>query len=157
VIKVTRSSGMERTESVAIVESQAQVVHVNFDAPKQTPLMPIMTPTPEEPQSDFSWRTTLGVSSLVLGTVGVGVGVFAGVKAMDKYRTLEESCNDGQCDKEFHEEIDSFHKWEDVSTVGYAVGIVGIGAGTLLLLLGDDAPETALELRPTGATLTHTF
>ncbi|HEY6725461.1 MAG TPA: tetratricopeptide repeat protein, partial [Polyangiaceae bacterium] len=117
VIKVTRSSGPERVESVAIVESQAQVVHVNFDAPKQTPLVPIMTPAPDAPPSSFGWRTTVGVSSLILGTVGVGVGVFAGVKAMDKHRTLEENCDDdGNCPPRFHEEYDSFHKWKNIST-----------------------------------------
>lgn len=158
VIKVTRSSGPERVESVAIVESQAQVVHVNFDAPKQTPLVPIMTPTPEAPPSNFHWRTTVGVSSLVLGTIGVGVGVFAGVKAMDKHRTLEDNCGDeGDCPEAFHEDVDSFRTWRAVSTVGYAVGIVGVGAGTVLLLLGDDEPRTAVQLRPNGAALTHLF
>ena len=159
VIKVTRSSGPERVESVAIVESQAQVVHVNFDAPKEIPLVPIMPPTPEEPPSGFRWRTTVGLSSLVLGTIGVGVGVFAGVKAMDKHRTLEENCEDsGDCEPAYHEEIDAFHTWRTVSSVGYAVGIVGVGAGTVLLLLGDDEePRTALHLRPDGAALTHAF
>src|SRR5690606_22304516 len=95
VIKVTRSSGPERIESVAIVESQAQVVHVNFEAPKEeAPLVPIMTPAPEERRSSFRWQPTLAVSSFILGTVGIGVGVFAGVKAMDKHRTLEENCHD---------------------------------------------------------------
>jgi hypothetical protein len=133
---------------------------VNFDAPKQTPLMPIMTPTPEERPDSFRWRPTLAVSSFILGTVGIGVGVFAGVKAMDKHRTLEENCDDdGNCEPAFHEEYDSFHKWKNISTVGYAVGIVGVGAGTLLLLLGDDdgEPQTALELHPDGATFTHAF
>ena len=158
VVKVTRSSGVERVESVAIVESQAQVVHVNFDAPEGTPLVPIMTPAPEEPQSTFSWRTTAGISSLVLGTAGIGVGVFAGVKAMDKRRTLEEGCDeDAHCPPEFHEEVDSFHKWKNISTAGYAVGIVGISAGTVLLLVFDDETETALEVRPDGATLTRAF
>src|SRR5688572_16619112 len=102
VIKVTRSSGPERVESVAIVESQAQVVHVNFEAPKQTPLVPIMTLAAEEPESTTDWHTTLGLSSLALGTVGLGVGVIAGVQAMDKYKTLEDNCPDGGCDKDFH-------------------------------------------------------
>ena len=161
VIKVTRSSGPERSESVAIVESQAQVVHVNFEAPQETPLVPIMPPAPEpESEKGLGWRTTTGLASLVVGTVGIGVGVFAGVKAMDKYRTLEENCDDdGSCDPPYHDDFDSFHMWEDVSTAGYAVGIVGIGAGTVFLLLGDDEdePTTALRLRPNGATLTHTF
>lgn len=160
VIKVTRSSGPERVESVAIVESQAQVVHVNFEAPKETPLVPIMTPAPDQPKPTVNWGTTLGVSSLVLGTVGIGVGVFAGVKAMDKHQTLEESCAaSGECEPAFHEDLDSFHTWRTVSTVGYAVGIVGVGTGTVLLLLGDDddEPRTALQIRPDRAVLTHLF
>jgi len=159
VVKVTRSSGVERVESVAIVESQAQVVHVNFEAPEGTPLVPIMTPAPEEePQSSFNWRTTAGISSLVLGTVGIGVGVFAGVKAMDKRRTLEDGCDeDGGCPPPLHEDYDSFHKWKNISTAGYAVGVVGVGAGAVLLFFLDDETETALEVRPDGATLTHAF
>lgn len=158
VVKVTRSSGVESVESVAIVESQAQVVHVNFDAPEGTPLVPIMTPAPEEPRSSFNWRTTAGISSLVLGTAGLGVGVFAGVKAMDKHRTLEAGCNDdGGCPPALHEDYDSFEKWKTISTVGYAVGIVGAGAGAVLLLVLDDETETALEVRPDGATLTRAF
>lgn len=159
VIKVTRSSGPERVESVAIVESQAQVVHVNFDAPKEMPLVPIMPQTPDEPERGFPWRTTVGLSSLVLGTIGIGVGVFAGVKAMDKHQTLEENCEDGKCGRAYHGDIDSFHKWRNVSTAGYAVGIAGLGAGAVLLWWGDADEEsrTALELHPDGAALTHVF
>src|SRR5690606_1079796 len=42
MVTVTRSSGAVRTESVAIGESQAQEVYVNFERPTQTPLDPLL-------------------------------------------------------------------------------------------------------------------
>lgn len=157
VIKVTRSSGPEQVESVAIVESQAQVVHVNFESPQELPLVPIMTVAPEEPESATDWHTTIGISSLVLGTVGLGVGVIAGIQAMDKYKALEDNCPEGDCPEALHDDVDSFRQWKTISTVGYAVGIVGAGAGAVLLLTGDREQDTALELRPNGASLRHRF
>jgi hypothetical protein len=157
VIKVTRSSGPEQVESVAIVESQAQVVHVNFETPNQTPLLPIMTPASEEPESTSNWRTTVGFSSLGLGAVGLGVGVFVGLAAMNKHKTLEANCPDDKCDDPFHDDVDSFHQLKTISTVGYAVGIVGVGAGAVLLLTGDHGQTTAIELHPDGASLRHMF
>lgn len=158
VVTVTRSSGSVRTESVAIVESQAQEVHVSFDAPKETPLMPLIPGTPEEePSRGSDWRTTVGYSSLVIGSVGVGVGVFAGVQAMDRHHTLDENCPDGRCGPSYHEDLDSFRSWRTISTVGYAVGILGLGAGAVLLLTGGSEEKTALRLYPRGASLERTF
>jgi hypothetical protein len=41
--------------------------------------------------------------------------------------------------------------------VGYTVGVLGLGAGAVLLLTKDDADGTALSVGPTGARVEHHF
>ena len=158
VVKVTRSSGGSQTESVAIVESQAQKVYVNFDKPNQAPLDPL-TPTSETQASQpSSGQATMAWALLAAGTLGVGVGAVAGVKAMKKYHSLEDNCPTTQCAPAYHSDIDSFHTLTLISTIGYVVGVVGIGAGAVLLWTNN--PETnrvTLRVGPTSASLRHTF
>ncbi len=158
VVKVTRSSGIVRTESVAIVESQAEEVYVDFDLPERTPLDPLTSGTEKDQPAVRTWRSPVGYASLAIGGLGMTMGVVAGLRAMDKHRTLEDECPDDRCPPEVHAEVDSFHTWRTVSTVGYALGVLGLGTGVVLLLTDNESgTNTALTLGPNGASLGHHF
>ena len=156
IVRVTRSSGAVRTESVAIVESQAQEVYVDFEAPAGKPLTPLIERDDTGDRSSADWQTSTGFAALLGGTVGIGLGVFAGLKAMDQYRVVEENCTDA-CQPSQHDELDSFRRWRTVSTIGYAFGVVGLGAGAVLLLTRDNGPSFAVRVHPNGASLHHRF
>ncbi len=161
-VRVTLASGQVETESVAIVESQTQEVEVHFTPKEAAPapssdldaLMDMDEP-PEEEETDF--RTPLGWTALAIGGLGVGAGVFAGMRASSKHDSLKKHCPEGACPPPYHSELDEFRSLRTVSTIGYVVGAVGLGAGAVLLLTAEDSDDAALYITPTGASVRGTF
>jgi hypothetical protein len=100
-----------------------------------------------------------------VGVVGVGVGITAGILALGKKSTANSQCDDARqiCSQEGHDAASSGRTLAAVSTVGWIVGALGVGAGVYLVLTssGDKGPATALATHaiPGGAALsvTHRF
>jgi hypothetical protein len=71
---------------------------------------------------------------LVVGGVGVGVGTAFGVLAMGAKSTLDGECGASkkQCPKQ--SDLDALNTDAVVADVGFAVGVVGLAVGTVLLL-----------------------
>ncbi|HKQ69637.1 MAG TPA: hypothetical protein VJT73_09870 [Polyangiaceae bacterium] len=96
------------------------------------------------------------------GAVGMGVGSYFGVKALADKKTGDDGCPNDVCTSQAaHDANDSAIKAANFSTVGFGVGIVGIGLGAVLLLTnGPSHAGTAAPLRaganvgPTGSELT---
>lgn len=73
---------------------------------------------------------------LGVGAVGVVVGAVFGLKAMGKKGELDDACSDGKCPKTAEGTHDSFKSAATLSTIGFAVGVVGLGAGGYFLVSG---------------------
>jgi hypothetical protein len=87
---------------------------------------------------------TLAFVGLGVGTVGLAIGVGAGLAASKKYRSAETSCPDAGCTPSGADDVDSFRQLRTISTIGYVVGAVGIGAGVTLWLT---APKQTTTVR----------
>ena len=78
---------------------------------------------------------TLAVVALGVGGAGLAAGVITGLLAMGKHSDLKSACsNTGSCGADQQSNLDSFHTLGTISTIGFIVGAVGVGAGTILLL-----------------------
>lgn len=108
---------------------------------------PVVVGAPAEqprPRSKVPAFAALGV-----GVVGLGIGTVFGVLALGKKSDLDDNCKNKVCGIAQQDSIDSGKTLGAVSTVGFAVGIVGIGVGTVLLLTGgSSAPAGAAAQRP---------
>ena len=100
---------------------------------------------------------TLGYVAGGVGAAGLLVGTVTGILAMGKAKTADDHCWDTPtkaCDQEGVDANSSGKTLAAISTVGFAVGVVGVGLGTYLILTAGDEgqPETALVTRagPTG-------
>jgi len=92
------------------------------------------TPAPDEPPS--SARQTWSFVALGAGVAGLGVGVVTGLMANSEHKTAEDECPSGRCveGSSGAEALDAFRSLRTVSTIGYVVGVVGIGTGVTLWL-----------------------
>ena len=92
---------------------------------------------------------TLAFVGFGVGVVGLGVGIGAGLAASSKHSSAEDGCTGGKCveGSSGADDVDSFRQLRTISTVGYIVGAVGIGAGVTLWLT---APKSKTAAR-TGA------
>jgi hypothetical protein len=76
---------------------------------------------------------TLAIVALGVGGVGLVVGAVTGIIAMGKASDLDGKCPGGKCtDASLQSDIDSYKSMGTISTIGFIVGAVGIGAGVVL-------------------------
>lgn len=96
---------------------------------------------------------------LLLGTgvVGVAVGSFFGAKVLSKKSSLDGVCKPDRshCPTSAQGDIDSMRSAATLSTVGFAVGGVALGAGVIMLLVSKSSSSSAdAKTAPAHATLT---
>jgi hypothetical protein len=73
--------------------------------------------------------------------LGLIVGGITGVLAMGKHSTLSKECPNGSCPAGTPQsDLSSYHTMGLLSTIGFAVAIVGGGVGTYFLLTAPSAP-----------------
>jgi hypothetical protein len=69
-----------------------------------------------------------------IGLAGVGVGSYFGIRAMNEQDTADNACPQNQCTREGSNANADAIRYANLSTVGFSVGVLGIGLGTFLLL-----------------------
>lgn len=69
-----------------------------------------------------------------VGGVGLIVGVVTGIVAGSKHSTLAGECDNtsNTCAPTYENDLDSFHTWRTVSTIGYVIGAAGLVGGAVL-------------------------
>ncbi len=123
---------------VRVDEGQSQVVDVS------------------EPATRGPAYRALNWSFLGLGVAGVGAGVITGVLANSAHARAQDDCPNDRCveGSTGAKELNRFRTMRVVSTVGYAVGAVGVGLGVYLLIRGaTDGPALRVELDERSARL----
>jgi len=119
------------------------------------------TAPPARPvELERSSQPTWGWVVMGIGVAGVATGAATGLVAMSKRNSLDEAQNEiggtkvKACDENRvcwnrDQTIDNYNMLRTVSTIGFAVGIVGVGAGlTLLLTAPEPHAREAAGIRP---------
>jgi len=116
-------------------------------------------PQTAEPAPTGFGRRQLGFVLGGVGIAGLGVGVTAGILTLGKKSTTDSQCDPGRqiCSQEGHDAASAGRTLAAVSTVGWIVGALGVGAGVYLILTSDSdkGSSTALQTSviPGGAAL----
>ncbi len=129
------------------------------ETPAVTPAAAGATSSPEAPPvkegSGGGSQRTLGFVVGGLGLAGVAVGAVTGLMAISKNDASKELCpNDGACaSRQGVDDNDSAKTFGLVSTIAFAAGAVGIGAGAVLILTAPagDKRSGAVRLVPQGS------
>jgi hypothetical protein len=137
-----------RTIEIELVEGQPQTLDVVPGTATAVPgPPPDVADTPARP-APSSGKKTLGYVFGGIGLVGVAVGSVAGVIVLSKKGTANEECDDAaqRCHPRGVDANDSGSAIAPISTAGFIVGALGIGAGAYLILTADSKSETALHV-----------
>ena len=106
------------------------------------------TETSTGTSSDFPKRTAAYVA-LGVGGVGVVVGSVFGALALGKKSSLDSACTNHACPPSEQSDIDGLHTNTLLSNIGLGVGILGLGAGGVLLFLSrQESPPTTTSASP---------
>lgn len=78
-----------------------------------------------------------------IGGAGLILGISAGLVAGGVHSTLQTQCGSGStCPQSESGDLDSFHTWRTISTVGYVVGALGAAGGAVLWFTAPKASST---------------
>jgi len=129
-------------ESIELAEKDEKNLTVLMtELPKEAP------PPEPKPEPKKSGDKTLAYVALGVGVVGLAVGGYMGLKARSTKSELDDACKSGVCTEAQRDLYDRGKSQANVSTIGFIVGAVGIGAGTVLLLTGGGDKEGKVEAR----------
>jgi hypothetical protein len=104
----------------------------------------VAEPPPEvAPQS--STHKNLGIAGLVIGGAGLVTWGIAGGIALGKKSTLDgpDGCTSSSCPASAASDRSSFEAARTASTAGFVIGLVGVGAGVVLLATAPRAQPQA--------------
>ncbi len=151
-----RYKGQVQKVRVKLEESKSRTVELKFDPNATAAAAPgPTTPPAGSPKTDpgspradaggSSGPPTLAYIALGVGGVGLAAGAVTGVLAMGKKSDLDDSghCRDGVCDATVHSDLQSLNTMRTISTVGFAVGAVGVGAGLVMIFTAGDTQPAA--------------
>ena len=94
-------------------------------------------------------------AGLGLGAAGLGVGTVTGILALGKASEVDRACEGTRCPPSAKDTVDGGRSLATVSTVGFAVGVVGVGVAAVgwfvLSSKGTTTPKSGLRVAPVVA------
>jgi hypothetical protein len=152
-IIVSAPGYLEQKSTVTLAEGGTQEVSLKLEkdpnavaaTPPPAPPPAVVTTAPTQPPADTAPKknNTLAYVALGVGGAGLVVGGVTGFLALGKKSDLK-GCVDTRCPSSQEDTLDSAKTMATVSTVGFAVGFVGVGVGVVLLLTGGGSNDAAL-------------
>jgi hypothetical protein len=116
------------TERFELAEGETRALPIVLTRPSGKDNMPA-----EAPQSGATRTSPLVYVGFGVGGAGLVTGMVTGLLAMDSARGAKEHCDGDRCPgalrSEIEGQVDTAKTWGTISTIGFAVGIVGIGVG----------------------------
>lgn len=141
-------AGQELSQRVSLADGQRAEVILSFSADGGATSS--TTATKGEPFDQGPPEADTGSGQRTLGWVGIGIGgaglVLGGVTgmlALGKRGDLEDQCPNGVCPESARGDHDSYNQMRTFSTIGFVVGVVGVGAGAVLLATAPSTSDSA--------------
>lgn len=146
---VVKAGDRSEVAEVTLGEGERREVAVSLGPEKAAGPAPI--PPPEEPSGAMR---IAGFVSLGVGAAGLAVFGVTAALIESQRGTVKDQCNEAKiCSAAGVEAAQSARSMLPINAVGFAVGIVGVGAGVTLIILSPSAPGsgTSAALRVRGA------
>jgi hypothetical protein len=150
---VVRAPGRrDHVISVELAEGEQRSLKLEPGAPVDAaqPAAESATPArPAKPRETSSSTRTAGFVIGGVGAAGLVTSLVTGALVLSKKSTVDDECSNKVCSPAGVEAGEDGALFSTVSTVAFAVGAVGLGVGTYLVLSSDDsgAEQSRVELR----------
>jgi hypothetical protein len=118
-------------QTVTLAEGERKTIALAMPAPKKEVAAPpvlVAPPPPPERPSRVPWE----IGGLAVGGAGIVFGAVSGFVALGSKSSAEAAgCVDNRCPPPAHSDVDSAKQWATISTVGFAVGVVGLAVAAV--------------------------
>ncbi|HEX3772689.1 MAG TPA: hypothetical protein VHV30_17540 [Polyangiaceae bacterium] len=149
------------TQSVDVKEGAESPVAITLAVDPSAAVAAVPPPAPVTPETAPAGATaqvsaTAGgghgpaIAAFAVGGAGLLVGTIFGVLALSSKSTLDSKCTNKTCPSSEQSDIDSLSTKATISTIGFGVGLVGVGVGAVLLAV--QHPEKTGSARPSTPT-----
>jgi hypothetical protein len=118
-------------EAEAAPVASASVAPAASSSPVAPPLAPPALATSPSPSS----RPTLALVVGGVGAVGLGLGAYFGLRAIDQWNDSRPQCPADRCSRDGHDLATAAGRSGNLSTLFFSLGVVGVGAGATLWLV----------------------
>jgi hypothetical protein len=144
VVVVSAPGRVERAFKVIVSEREIRTLEVAAGAPSDEPSPSGEGPTQPARVVSRGNSPTLGYVLGGIGVAGFVTGAVAGVLVLQKKSTVEEHCDTNKrCDDEGLDAAKSGRTLGLVTTIGLVTGVVGVGAGTYLIVSAGSRQDAA--------------
>ena len=152
---VAKVGAREEKREVAVAEAETKEVSLDLGgATGEAPTGGDGGGAATEPGSGRS-ISPVTWAGLGLGVAGLGVGAVTGILALGKASDVEAACQGTRCPPSAADTVDSGRSLATISTVGFAVGVVGVGVAAVGFFVlspkGTSAPKAGLRVVPVVA------
>ncbi|HEU4533961.1 MAG TPA: hypothetical protein VFS00_07585, partial [Polyangiaceae bacterium] len=141
LVEVSAPGYVKAVRKVKLAPGESLVVTLALEpVPALAP--PAAGPAPRAPgAAEGGGPSPWAYVALGVGAAGVGIGAVLGATTLSRRGVLEDECPRGACPSaEYQGDIDAMKRTGNLSTLAFAVGGVGLGAGALLWWLGPSRP-----------------
>ena len=151
-VTVSAPGYLEQKTSVTLAEGGSQEIAIRLEkdpaaavaTPAPLVATPLVTTGPSAPPADTDTKksNTLAYVTLGIGGAGLLVGGVTGLLALGKKSDLN-GCVGTKCPSSQQDTLNGAKSMATISTVGFAVGLVGVGVGVILLVTGGNNESRA--------------
>jgi hypothetical protein len=130
---------LRATREVSMAEGQNYQIELDL-RPAQPAPKPVVAAPAASDSAGHSWQKTGGYVALSVGALGLGIGTYTGIVALNRKSDLDSVCTPS-CPPSSASDIDSFRSNRTISYVSFGVGIASAATGVVLLVLGKPSAE----------------
>jgi hypothetical protein len=166
VLVARAPDGRSEQVRVEIKNGESKEVTVELsalDSPAATPSDAGAAPVPQPADSpskdaapDGSGQRTAALVLLGVGAAGLALGSVTGAMVLGKKSSIKDNCGIGgdeaACNADGKAEADSAQTLALISTIGFGIGLAGVGAGATLFFTAP-TPKSAGRGSPAGASV----
>ena len=135
---------VERRAKTRGGEPVTLTVALDAAAPAGDTPTPAATASPASPPTKGGGGRIAGFVTLGIGAAGMVTFAAAGAMANSRYDSIQTACGGARCtDPKYADQIAGGRRLDVIANVGLGVGLAGIAAGTLLVILGGPKPAPA--------------
>jgi hypothetical protein len=134
----------EARAEVELAEGASESIVLRLERLERAPAPTAAAPAspPREPDAPEPATTSpLVYVGFGVGAVGIAVGSITGFMSLSKTSSVKSSCTDGVCPPAKEDDLSSAKTLANISNVGFAVGLVGIGLGVYGLMSSPSEKE----------------
>lgn len=152
-IAVRLGGQLRASRSLSLLEGESYRVDLDVQPARPAPVPSAPTPEAAQPTERKSTATNYrlwGYVGLGVGALGLGVGTYTGLRALQHKSELDLVCHP-DCPPTSAEDLHGFRTNRTVSWISYGVGLAAVAGGVALLTLGPPEREhVAIHALPNG-------